>query len=339
MPDEVGILRELGFSVFTPRVLPKGLEGRSTAVEPHSDRAALDLPPETLAVLERHPFYERRWTPTLANILNEHFETVVTAFYPACFTSAIRQFGGRVVARAFGREGDATYGQLIAAWGDRALNAEVAALGERYVFGQGYPFLAEVEAARHAERAVTLPIPSPGWIAPSRGRWSGGSKTLLFLCPLVGVSPYYDGIYRTIKRVFGDLSHQIFGHQPATVPDPNVIVAPGDAALLDLYAGTPCFVYPSAEARHLHYTPIEAMIVGAPVLYLRGALLDRMVGEPLPGACAGLDEMRVKAVALLNGDTALSDAVRATQAIILARVSRDVARDAWGRLLGGGESA
>ena len=41
MPDEVGLLRGLGWAVYTPRILPKG--GRSTVVEDRLDEAPYPL--------------------------------------------------------------------------------------------------------------------------------------------------------------------------------------------------------------------------------------------------------------------------------------------------------
>ena len=75
------------------------------------------------------------------------------------------------------------------------------------------------------------------------------------------------------------------------------------------------------------------MIVGTPVLYQSGALLDRLAGEPLPGACRGLEEMRSKAAALAAGDAALSTAIRAAQQAIVATFSREAATEAWRSLL------
>lgn len=334
MPDEVGILRGLGFAVFTPRVLPRGTEGRSTAVEPVPPRADLALLPETLAVLEAHPFYERRWSPTVAAIINEHFETVVTSFYPAPFISAVRQFRGRIVGRAFGREGATNYRQWTDAWNEPGLEGAITSLGEHYIFGQAYPVLAEVEEPPHVARAVTLPLPPPGWVLPAAGSWTGQDGGLLFNAALAGGEGYYRANYEAIKRDFGHLPHTIFGHQTAPMRDPAVRASTHNTALLALYAGAAAFVYPSIEARHLHYTPIEAMIVGAPVLYQRGALLDRLAGDALPGACNGLEEMRAKAAALSAGDLVLSATIRSAQAAIVASFSREAAAEAWRRLLG-----
>jgi hypothetical protein len=333
MPDEVGLLRDLGFAVFTPRILPRGTEGRSTVVETITHGADLAIPRETLAVLEAHPFYDRRWPPTLAAIINEYFDTVVTAFYRDPFISAVKHFHGRVVARAFGREGVGTYKKLIEAWNEPGLEEAIVSLGERYVFGQAYPMLSEVEATPNASRAVTLPLPPPGWVLPAAGCWTGSGRGLLFLAPLINGAAYHRANYDTIKRNFSDLPHTIFGHQSGPVTDPAVLSSPGDAALLALYCSAAAFVYPSTEARHVHYSPIEAMIVGAPVLYHRGALLDRLAGEGLPGACQGLEDMHSKAAALAAGDATLSDAIREAQKAIIGTFSREAAGKAWKSLL------
>jgi glycosyltransferase involved in cell wall biosynthesis len=106
-----------------------------------------------------------------------------------------------------------------------------------------------------------------------------------------------------------------------------------DEDLIRLYAGCSVFVYPSSEPRHVHYSPLEAMVVGAPVLYRKDSLIDMIAGEPLPGRCTDTDEMRAKAQALLTGDRALADEVRAAQHIVVAAFALDVARDQWAAAL------
>jgi glycosyltransferase involved in cell wall biosynthesis len=96
-----------------------------------------------------------------------------------------------------------------------------------------------------------------------------------------------------------------------------------------LYAAAPVFVYPSSEPRHLHYSPLEAMVIGTPVVYRQGSLLDQIAGKRLPGACADDEEMRSLARRLLAGDRALAEQVRAAQGPILEAFSADLARRQW----------
>ena len=61
---EVPILRELGFEVFIPKIIPADPGLRSLVTTDVYD-AGLDLPAEALATLNAHHFYEdpgvRRW--------------------------------------------------------------------------------------------------------------------------------------------------------------------------------------------------------------------------------------------------------------------------------------
>lgn len=331
MPDEVGILRGLGWAVYTPRIVPRG--ARSSIVETELD-PALELPAEAAAVLNAHPFYERRWSPTLASILNRYFDVVVTAYYPSCYVSAVRNFAGTVISRVFGREGNACYSDLVRSWGLADLEAAEASLGERLVFAQATSDLSEVEPAVVAARSVTLPLPPPGWVQGTADTWTGTASRLQFVCPSINAHPYYGAIYRTIKASFGDLPHIIFGKQPTPVDDPCVSPTLTDEALIELYARSSAFLYPSPEPRHVHYSPIEALTVGTPVLYLRGSRLDRESGGNLAGACADLAEMRDKACRLLANDNGLAEKIRGDQRAILSRYSLAASREAWRELLG-----
>jgi hypothetical protein len=332
---EVPILRSLGWEVFVPKIIPDHDPGfRSAAISFEFD-AALGLPSATLAVLNRHNFYEHSWSPTVAEIVNMNFEAVVTHFsyYTIPLSEAARKFYGTVIARAFGREHPRRYSEFAAMAQRPGLLNELATMGDRFVFGQGYTNIAEVEDPPLPQRARTITVPLPGWIYGHRDTWEGGAVNAVFLCPSIGIGGYYGGVYEAIKRDFGDLPHVIFGHQPMPVQDPAVLPYLTDEGLVALFRSAPVFVYPSIEPRHIHYSPLEAIIVGTPVLYRRGTLTDVIAVSPLPGACADAAEMRDKARRLIAGDRALAEAVRATQGRILDPFASDLARNQWSAVL------
>ena len=149
-----------------------------------------------------------------------------------------------------------------------ALLTELAAIGDRFVFAQSYDNLAEIEdeplrsrgAHRHGAAAAGRSTERAGDLA---GRWQRRPLPL----------PRDQRHRRTtrastagIKRLFGDLPHRIFGRQfgpdlrsrRAAVPERR------RAASISTRPA-PVFIYPSAEPRHLHYSPLEAMVVGTPV--------------------------------------------------------------------------
>ncbi len=111
--------------------------------------------------------------------------------------------------------------------------------------------------------------------------------------------------------------------------DPNVIGYVSDNELFNLYASSTAFVYISSEERHLHYSPIEAIIVGAPVLYMRGSMLARLAGTELPGECRSLDEMREKSLRLITGDKDLQEEIIAQQSCILPPFGEHAVKEQW----------
>jgi hypothetical protein len=336
MPAEVPILRSLGWEVFIPKIIPDHDPGYRSAAITFEYDAALALPKSALRVLNLHDFYQSSWSPTVTEVINKYFRAMVVHFsyYTIVISEAAQKFHGKVIARAFGREHPRTYSEFAQIGPRKNLLNELEALHDRFVFGQGYDNIADVEPPEMRDRAQTITVPLPAKFYEHKNIWRGGGNKAVFLCPAIQSGSYYGDIYEGIKRDFGDLPHLIFGRQNVPLDDPAVLPYLTDMELLNLYADAPVFVYPHTELRHVHYSPLEAMVVGAPTLYLRGTLIDILTdAADVPGACETIEEMRSKTQRLLNGDRILADAIRATQGQVLETFSPDVARLQWAAIL------
>ncbi|MBP0447017.1 glycosyltransferase [Roseomonas sp. SSH11] len=340
MPAEVPMLMELGWEVFCPKIVPSHDPGFRSALVTREYDSSLTIPKEALDVLNSQDFYERSWSSTVRHVAGRYFDVIINHFsyYSVPVSEAARHFPGLVVLRTFGREHPSRYAEFAEIGPRKSVLDELDALGSRLVHAQGYANIADIEPPVLQRTAMTVTVPLPPYIYASANTWRGGGKEAVLLCPAImaaGGQSYYGNIYRGIKRDFGDLPHVIFGRQPEPVNDPAVLPYLTDPELLDLYARAPVFIYPSAEPRHIHYSPIEAMVVGTPVLYRRGSLTDTLAeGADLPGACADTAEMRDKAQRLLAGDSNLAEAIRATQGRIVDTFSSDLARRQWEAVLG-----
>jgi hypothetical protein len=332
---ELPLLHHLGFEIFVPKIIPAPGPFRSGAVTWDYD-ATLTISRSALDVLNSHNFYSWQWPPTIRQITRTHFDVAIVTFtsFATPLAEAVRHFSGLVVARIYGREHPRTYADVLEHCGLTALLDEIAARESNFVLAQAYPNLAEIEPPVLKRRASTINLALPPATFQYADTWDGTAEASIMLCPQITRVGYYREIYESIKRDFGDLPHRIFGSQVEETPDPNILPYMTEAALFALYAGAPVFIYPSWEPRHIHYSPIEAMVVGTPVLYRRGALIDTLAGGVLPGACASTDEMREKARRLLARDGELAEAVRASQRTIVQTFSADLARERWARLLG-----
>jgi hypothetical protein len=336
LPAEVPILRALGWEVFIPKVTPDHDPTFRSAFVTHDYDGTLGLPRTALEVLNRHDFYQRPWSPTVAGLIAEHFQVYVSqlSYYAAGLAEAARKFPGRIVVRVFGREAPRTYTELATTENYPSMLADLAAIGERFVFGQGYSNLAEIESPVLQRRAHTITVPLPASFFEHRDQWRGGGQHAVFLCPTIEKGGYYETVYEGIKRNFGDLPHVIFGRQSRTIADPAVLPYLTDDELVELYRTAPVFCYPQAEPRHIHYSPLEAVVVGTPTLYLRGALMDMLLGgADLPAACVDTAEMAAKARRLLGGDAELAGAIRATQGRVLGAFDPGLARRQWAAAL------
>ena len=319
--------------MFIPKILGDEPDFLSADVTYEYD-AALTCSNDELAELNRQDFYTRAWNPAVKAVLNREFDVVVTAWYLPPLIESITHFQGLVVLRAFGHAHPHRYIDGFPGSAGAYFRDAIDRMESRFVFGQSYHDIAAVEPAALRTRAHTITTPLPQHIFKQQGTWRGGGDDAIFLCPRILESGYYRDRYDEIKRNFGDLPHAIFGRQLMAVDDPALLGDLTDEALITLYAQAPVFVYPSSEPRHLHYSPIEAMVIGTPVLYRRGAEIDGLAGgADNPGACANTEEMRAKAQALLHGDSRLAEAIRETQASIVAKFSTDLAARQWAALL------
>jgi glycosyltransferase involved in cell wall biosynthesis len=339
LPAEVPILRNLGYEVFIPKVVPDRDPGFRSALVTYEYDNSLTIPKTALRILNNENFYERSWSATPAALINEHFDVFVSHFsyYTIPLSEAARKFEGLVVARTFGRESPRRYAEFAEHGPRTSILDELELIEDRFIHAQGYSNLSEIEPPILQRAAATVAVPLPQSFYTAVEPWRGGGTKAVFLCPSIGIPGdrgYYTEVYDGIKQEFGDLPHVIFGRQHLAIPDPAILPYLTDQQLLDLYASAPVFVYPSREERHVHYSPIEAMIVGTPVLYRRGALIDTLAEHAdLAGACASTEEMREKALRLIAGDRALADAIRSGQQPIIDTFSTDVATRQWEEVL------
>lgn len=340
MPFEVSVLRSLGFEVYVPKIVPQDtVEFRSCRVDPSLD-AELTLAKDDLDLLNGHSFYDQPWSAALREVIARSFDIVITAIYPVPLGEAMKWFPGPVVARVFGLARDHSYSGIFRSHFPAGNVDLLKRLGRRFWLGQGYAVLSEVEDPWIAERAITLPVGLADQFFTAASPSDRHDPRILLACSNIGRIGYYRAIYDEFKRDFGDLPHVIVGVQSDPVDDTAVTGYVSDEELRKLYRTCRVFYYHSHEPRHLHYSPLEAMCHGLPVVFPSDGLLARLAGR-----CAGqfstLDEARRMIVRLLDGDVALHDTIVSQQSEFVRSLSRERLLPQWTdaieRILAGGD--
>lgn len=331
MPIELSLLRSFGYEVYSPKIIPNDPGYRSAVVD-YSWDSTLSLDPYVIEYLNRHSFYDETWSATLTDILNENFQLLITSWsgYTTPLFEAIRKFNGATVARVFGRENPARYSDFIPLAIDAPILIDRIERGaSKFWFGQAFDNLCEIEHPAIQAKALNLPVGLPGDFFEYEDTWIGDSEKALFLCPNIVDSAYYGNIYNNIVNDFKLLPMEIFGRQIKRPDDDRVLPYMPDADLYSLYQHARLMIYPSVEPRHLHYSPLEAMIIGTPVIYKDGGLLERLAGSALPGQCSTAEEMNEKAKRVLGGDQELISAIRSSQKVILEKLSDRSVHQQW----------
>lgn len=204
---EVPLLRKYGFEIYLPKSFPYD-EGNLSASITYEYDHDLTIPPSALEVLNAHDFYSGI-SSQVKDIINEYFDIAIFGFFPDQLAGLVRNFTGTLVMRPFGLANGVKYEAVISATLGPYFLWEIERIGERFWFGQAYSSIADEEQGVLKRRAIHLPLGLANAIRSKT--WTGGDAKVLFVCPRIQTSPYFNNIYRDFKSNFGDLPHYIGG--------------------------------------------------------------------------------------------------------------------------------
>ncbi|MBL8155731.1 MAG: hypothetical protein JNM70_16225 [Anaerolineae bacterium] len=332
---ELPVLRGLGLEVYTSKLLPEPLthDFRNQSTD-YGDDQHSTLPPAVLERLNRFRFYEEPITSEIAALLNDHFEVIICSQYPPLLRKIIHHYRGKIVLRAFGFLGNLSYGEYYARRENRDVLEGIHRAGDRFWFAPFYRSVAAHESDIFAERAIMLPIGLPERILRLQGTWKGDNPRTLFICPSIRTDPYYHGPqYATFKASLGSIPHVIVGRQEVPVDDPSVVGFVTNERYQGYLQTMRVLFYPGQEPRHIQYHPIEAALIGMPVVYLRGGLVHELAGGGTPvGSAGSYAEAKEQIERIMVGDADFITQVCRSQQTIPRTFMPDYVRGEWERL-------
>ena len=247
MEWEVPMLIDLGFEVFVPKHLPTGGNSRTATVTDFYD-STLTTPTDDLHQLNNINFYDEPFTKKTASLLNDHFETVISAFHFPGLYYLLRAFNGKIFMRAFGHAGALDYESATKHIPSNSLNVnsfsttfarigrlhanilsrlpgsnriryhnkvmhEMVRARKRIYLASGYEEIISHERKFLKARSVFLPLAVPQVMFDKANCWNGCDNRVLFICPNIDQIEYYKHIYLTFKKHLGDMPHCIAGKQ------------------------------------------------------------------------------------------------------------------------------
>ncbi len=325
MKFEVQLLRDLGYEVYIPKVVPFDI---SVGVDWESDKL-LTIEKKDLEVLNKFDFYETRMTEEVAEIVNQYFDIAMFIHLPVTIESLVDFFHGVLVLRAYGRyKITGTYTDVILReLGVSYLN-KIQKMGKRFVFGESYEGLSKIECSFFKSHTQYMPIGLPDCTV--HDAWTGVKKKVLFICPRIKISPMYKKIYEDFEEEFHGIPYSVGGVQPIPVENDHAVLGYlPQSEYEEIYPSHSCLFYESTEENQITYPPLEAVRCGLPLIFMGGGMLDKLGGEKLPGRCDSIKEARRKVQRLIKGDKAFAEKIRKSQGILLYKFSYEFCQKKW----------
>ncbi|MGG4144505.1 hypothetical protein ABEW34_15375 [Paenibacillus algorifonticola] len=326
---ELPLIHELGFEIFTPKIVPKNTLQQSGSVTYEYD-TTLSIPEQDLKILNEYNFYENEEMPfIIRHLINKYFDTAIVMFDFYALNKLVDNFKGNIFARAFGLGKAITYREITEHVFGPEYFYKLETIKDRFWFSHCYESIVDIETGIYKEKSVFMPLGLPDDFYTVSDQWVGNTNKLLFFCTRINFNAESNGIYKKFKKDFKGLDYVIAGNQPVPVDDPNVTGFLEREEINDLFTGCKVMFYHSTYPRHLHYHPLEAMIAGMPVLYLQGGLLNKLGGERQSGCCKNISEARNKIQRIFDGDTKLIEEIREDQKKILHYFSFQYNKMSW----------
>jgi hypothetical protein len=158
--------------------------------------------------------------------------------------------------------------------------------------------------------------------------WTGTQNKLLFVCSYIEENEYYTNIYYSFKKLFNNYPHTILGKQKVPLGE---LLLNDDTVLTNLsfdkyvkeFQESKVMFYHSNEKRHIHYHPIEAVMIGLPVVFMANGLFDLFTNYSSAGRCVNEKEAQEKIFKILNGDDTLAKQIQSDNKKLLDFFSDD----------------
>lgn len=317
---EVPILFAAGCEVYCVKSL-QNIEARHHTVEAKIDRlnyydAKLTIPKESVELLNQvHWYTNNRVSVEVMNILNTYFDFVVCTLLTEgnFLQQLVREFQGKVCIRYFGREGDLDYEYFM---------PRFEAAKTKFQFWFSYPEILKHEVERGTSvtqyQSFVIPLGCPEiFFTEYLDTWKpSSSPKVCFVCSKINLQGYYTDIFHSFEAHFCDFINK--GQVVLLGKNNNIQRSYCKSNLnnKDFYAEmqmSQVMYYHGKEPRHMHYHPLEAVVIGLPLIFHSESLVSVFLPDS-PGKCNTIAEARTKVQRVLDNDTDFINSILTAQA-------------------------
>lgn len=235
------------------------------------------------------------------DIINTNFKCIFLTLLTSknMLLQLINNFKGTIYFRFFGLSGDRSYLTIMEhVYGDLNTNKI------KYIFSYNEIIEHENKINNHfTNSSFYVPLGlSNSLINKIHNSYNPINNKIAFVCSRTDETKYYQDIYNKFTKEFIDFEFIIFGKNNTKIQHLQYVKNNLDDD--NYYAEISkcaCMFYHSKEPRHLHYHPLEAIVIGMPVIFYKESLLSSYLNDS-PGKCNDLNDVKCKIRKIINGD-------------------------------------
>ena len=298
---EVPIITSRGHGVF----IPKKKTSLNKLDSIYDDMYKYDDSLQNISVNDLNILNDIDWynndtilTRQMIDLLNVNFKYIFITLLTSgkLLTQLIQNFKGLIYYRFFGLASTHSYKDMV---------INYASPNVKYIFGYNeiYTYEQSLSSFFNANNSIVTPLGCPDhFINTYENSHKGTTNKICFVCSKINHCPYYTNIYHTFMKNFGTkYEYVLLGKNNETLTDDNKFNNLSTDAYFNKMSECKLMYYHSTEPRHLHYHPIEALIIGLPVLFHKESLLNGFLMNS-PGKCNDINEVHEKINRILNND-------------------------------------
>ncbi len=261
-------LRSLGYEVFNPPYLSPILD-QSAQIEWDNTQNST-LPLNILNKLANTNFFYTDLSAEIFKILNSYFGTIIVTITPHWLKPIINGYTGKIIYRVYGQH-------------DRLSDScEEIGIKDKIIENNNFFFVPhalecvndEDNWLRKNEKVIPYCLTDDifGYIDSWKYE-NADINQVAMTCPNIS-NDYFAKHYKYINKVFPQSYFHLYGAQLTKVNDSRIVGTLPREELLRRWIHSVAYVYTYNESRVCYLPPIEMMIIGAPVLFPEGCLLD-----------------------------------------------------------------
>ena len=309
---EIPIIISRGYGVFIPKKKTSLDITNSLCDDFYKyDDSLQNINANELNMLNDIDWYNNNITLTrnMIDSLNANFTYIFITLLTSdnLLTQLIQNFKGLIYYRFFGLESNLSYK-------DRVI--KYTSPNVKYIFGyyEIYKYEQSLSSFFNVNNSNVVMIGCPDhFIKTYENTHKGTTNKICFVCSKINHCSYYTNIYNQFMKNFGTkYDYVLLGKNNETLNDNKKCNNLSDEEYFNKMSECKLMYYHSMEPRHLHYHPIEALIIGLPVLFYKDSLLTTYLMNS-PGKCNDINEVHEKINRILNNDVDFINKIKKEQ--------------------------